>query len=73
MRMAAYSENLPVISHLFSHVGSEGVKLWDAPHMNRIPMASHSLIEALCEQQAFAKSLPEAVEPVQEKPRLRRL
>ena len=73
MRMAAYSGNLAVIAHLFGHVGSEGVKLWDPAHMERIPIASCIYIEALSEKRAFAEALPEAIEPAPQKPRLRRL
>jgi hypothetical protein len=70
--VAAKAGNLEVVGHLFPRFGTS-FKDWTPELMSSLPIASRSLIEALSERQAFAQTLPEAVEPVKEKPRLRRL
>ncbi|WP_369927589.1 hypothetical protein [Xanthomonas sp. NCPPB 2632] len=72
LHVAATTTHLEVISHLFTRYG-HAVKEWDDRTWQTVPAASRHFIDALTERQALVESLPDAAEPMQEKPRARRL
>jgi hypothetical protein len=68
---AAENGNLAAVSHLFSRYGECAAGWTDFWFC--VPAESCILINALSERQALVETLPEAVAPVMEKPRARRL
>jgi hypothetical protein len=72
LERAAVAGNVTLVGHLFPRFG-DSIKEWAPGTMDRLPIASRCFVEALSDKQALVQTIPEAMAPVVEKPRARRL